>query len=76
VQVYINIWPQHVQLVRDNSHFWNASGIQVEAGLFSGVDINTESVESILSGGVAFSTPDNAGDPAKEGQHFKLADNP
>jgi len=72
VNVYINIWPEHAQLVRSNSRFWNASGISVEAGIFSGVDVRTESAETILAGGVAFETPDKTSGAVKEGQQFEL----
>ncbi len=76
VFVYLNIQPQYAQLVRSNSRFWNASGIDVEAGLFSGVDIHTESAETLLAGGVAFDTPDKKGSAVKDGQHFDLKDKP
>ncbi|HSC75554.1 MAG TPA: MlaD family protein [Pseudomonadales bacterium] len=76
VNIYINIWPQNAQLVRSNSRFWNASGITVEAGLFSGVDIRTESAETVLSGGVAFDTPDKSGAVVKDGKCFALKDKP
>src|SRR3954462_12122709 len=46
----------HDQLVRDTSRFWNASGIDVSVGA-GGVDVSTESLQSILAGGVAFDTP-------------------
>src|SRR3954447_8388195 len=46
----------HDQLVRDASRFWNASGIDVSVGA-GGVDVSTESLQSILAGGVAFDTP-------------------
>src|SRR3954464_7584537 len=44
------------QLVRDTSRFWNASGVDVSVGA-SGVEVATESLQSILAGGVAFDTP-------------------
>src|SRR4051794_28257022 len=44
------------QLVRDTSRFWNASGIDVSVGA-NGVSVATESLQSILAGGVAFDTP-------------------
>ena len=50
---------RYASLVRKNSVFWNASGISVHAGLFSGIQVNTESLKAILEGGVAFATPDN-----------------
>jgi paraquat-inducible protein B len=76
VNIYINIWPQHAQLARSNSRFWNASGITVEAGLFSGVDVRTESAETILAGGVAFETPDKKGEAVKNDHRFSLEAKP
>ncbi len=48
----------------------------VDAGLFKGVKVRTESFETILAGGVAFATPDNAqmGAAARPGQTFALFD--
>lgn len=76
VRVYINIWPQHAKLVHNTSHFWHASGLQVKAGLFSGVDIHTEGAETLLAGGIAFATPDKTGVVVQNGQQFDLADKP
>jgi paraquat-inducible protein B len=73
VLMYINLWPGYEKLVRNNSRFWRTSGIRVEAGLFSGVDIKTESVETILAGGIAFATPDDPAEQAIEEQTFILA---
>src|SRR3954470_11080304 len=44
------------RLVRDTSRFWNASGVDVSVGA-NGVSVATESLQSILAGGVAFDTP-------------------
>jgi paraquat-inducible protein B len=76
VVVFINIRPYYAPLVRNNSMFWNASGIRVDASLVGGVKIDTESVETILDGGIAFATPDNKdmGDSASEGMSFVLHD--
>jgi len=65
---------RYAPLVRKNSVFWNASGISVHAGLFSGVQVNTESLKAILEGGVAFATPDNddMGAPAGPNDVFPL----
>ncbi len=62
-------------LVRENTRFWNASGLDVAMDA-SGIRINTESLLSIVSGGVAFETPANLepGGPAKEGHVFLLYD--
>jgi len=74
VIIFINIRPYYAPLVRSNSMFWNASGIRVDASLVGGVKIDTESLQSILDGGIAFSTPDNPdmGDAASQGMSFEL----
>ncbi len=74
VNIFINIESRYSALVRQNSRFWNASGINIDVGLFSGAKIRTESMEAILSGGLAFATPDNAnmGDTVQENDSFKL----
>ncbi|HME73534.1 MAG TPA: MlaD family protein [Myxococcota bacterium] len=43
--------------VHQNTRFWNASGVEVSAGA-NGVKIETESIVSILIGGIAFETPE------------------
>jgi paraquat-inducible protein B len=45
------------QLVRPSSRFWNASGVDVSLGT-DGVDVSIESLEALLTGGIAFDTPD------------------
>jgi len=44
-------------LVRMNSRFWNASGIDFHLGLFSDAKISAESAQTLISGGIAFATP-------------------
>ena len=74
VFIHLNIENRYAPLVRENSVFWNASGINVSFGLFSGLKIQTESIESILAGGIAFATPDNKdmGGPARQNAVFPL----
>jgi len=76
VIVFINIRPYYAPLVRSNSMFWNTSGIRVDASVIGGIKVETDSLESILAGGIAFSTPDNSdmGDAASEGMSFQLND--
>lgn len=74
VLVGILIEPRYAPLVHSGSRFWNASGFGVEFGLFKGAKIRTESVESLLEGGIAFATPEGKrmGQPARPGQTFPL----
>lgn len=76
VLVHVLIEPRYAPLVRSSSRFWNASGIGVDAGLFKGLKIRTESLEALLEGGIAFATPNNPemGGPALSGQTFSLHD--
>jgi paraquat-inducible protein B len=45
------------QLIRGNTRFWNVSGIDVSVGA-DGFNIRTESIQSMMFGGIAFETPD------------------
>lgn len=76
VLIHVLIEQRYAPLVRSGSRFWNASGIGVDAGLFKGVKVRTESLEALLEGGIAFATPDNPimGGPAQPGQTFVLND--
>ncbi|MGE4535424.1 MlaD family protein [Halomonas sp.] len=78
VLIHALIEPRYVPLVRSGSRFWNASGIGVDAGLFKGVKVRTESLEALIEGGIAFATPNNPemGGPAQPGQTFALFDEP
>jgi paraquat-inducible protein B len=71
IKVFINA--PHDALVYKNTRFWNASGfdLKLDAG---GLKINTESLVSIMLGGIAFETPTSleAGGPAEEGYEFRL----
>ena len=74
VIIHVDIEQHYAHLVRKDSVFWNASGIDIHAGLFSGAQINIESLQSLLAGGIAFYTPEHesSGQPAGQGETFKL----
>src|SRR3954470_10404154 len=63
----------HDQRVRDASRFWNAGGIDVSVGA-SGVDVSTESLQTIIAGGVACDPPgvEEAGQEAEAEPPFRL----
>ncbi|MUK77955.1 MCE family protein [Aliivibrio fischeri] len=54
----IGIHSEFAYLVRENSVFWNVSGVNMSIGL-SGAKVQAGTVDSILRGGIAFSTPDD-----------------
>ena len=74
LEVFINA--PHDRLVTTNARFWHASGIDVSIES-SGVKLNTESLTSIIVGGISFQAPDEtaAGDPAQPDTMFPLYDN-
>jgi paraquat-inducible protein B len=71
VLVRIRIETPYVDLVRANSVFWNAGGASIKVSLL-GAEVKSTSLESLLIGGVAFSTPDSIGAAAPDGSQFKL----
>ena len=75
VDIQIFIHEPYDTYVRKNTRFWNASGIDVTLGA-DGLKVDTQSLISILSGGLAFDNP--AGiqkdTPADENQVFILQD--
>lgn len=60
-------------LVRDNTKFWNTSGIDISAGV-DGFKVRTPSLQAMVSGGVSFAIQDGikAGEQAKDGTTFEL----
>ncbi len=76
-EIHLQIKPRYVKLVRSSSRFWNASGADVKLGLFSGLEINVESLKSLVGGGIVFATPGDAKSrPVKNGAVFPLYDQP
>jgi paraquat-inducible protein B len=63
---------EYAPLVRRNSKFWNAGGIDVHVGLFSGADISATSPRTLISGGIEFATPTDFAEPATNGLAFRL----
>ncbi len=63
----------YAYLVRQNSVFWNVSGVDINFGL-TGANIKAGTIDSIVRGGIAFSTPEQSQLPpaAKNGQTFFL----
>ena len=57
VLIHARIEKDYAPLVRMNSKFWNAGGIDFHLGLFSGAKITAESAQTLISGGIAFATP-------------------
>ncbi|MDE1264812.1 MlaD family protein [Vibrio aestuarianus] len=69
----VEIQKPFAYLVRNNSVFWNVSGVDVSIGL-SGANIKAGTIDSIVRGGITFATPEQKQlQPiAKQGQAFYL----
>lgn len=74
LEIFVNA--PYDKLVTTNARFWHASGIDVSVGS-SGVTLNTESLTSIIVGGISFQAPEEARstEPAKVDASFTLFDN-
>jgi paraquat-inducible protein B len=73
VQIFIN--SPNDQFITTDTRFWNASGVDVTVGA-AGLKVNTQSLTSILSGGIAFREPNWSPNavPADENAEFKIFD--
>jgi len=73
VLIFININERYRTLVRSNTKFWNASGLDIKLGLLSGVTIKSDSLESVMAGGIVFATPNTQSDGVNQGDQFSLS---
>ncbi|MEO6926212.1 MAG: MlaD family protein [Rhodanobacter sp.] len=73
VSVQIFVDGPNDRFVSRSSRFWNASGVDLSVGA-NGLKLNTQSLASVLAGGVAFQDPPGPHDstPALEDTTFKL----
>ncbi len=72
-KIFVNE-PHHLK-VTENTRFWNASGLDVSLSA-EGVEVEMESIVSLLVGGIAFEVPENMrlGDPVPDETVFTLYD--
>jgi paraquat-inducible protein B len=78
VLIRIHIDSPYADLVRTNSRFWNTGGFSFKVSLFGGAELKDTSLESLVTGGVAFATPDDGAlaPAAPKGAQFVLAAEP
>ncbi|MGW8313716.1 MAG: PqiB family protein, partial [Desulfuromonadales bacterium] len=74
IKVFVNA--PFNEKVRQNTRFWNASGIDLTMSA-AGIKLDTQSLVSILTGGISFGLRQHSqpGEQAKEGTTFKLYPN-
>ncbi len=73
VLIGVRVEREYAGLVRTNSEFWNAGGVGVDFGFTTGLSLRGGSLESVLTGGIAFATPTKAGTRAAPGHVFTLS---
>src|SRR5580658_3278740 len=76
VMVRARVLAEYAPLVRLNSKFWNAGGIDVRIGLFKGAEISAQSAQTLFSGGIEFATPPEPAKAAANGAVFELNEKP
>jgi len=71
IQVFIE--SPFENLVTQDTRFWHASGVEVQLNA-GGVTLNTQSLASVIAGGIAFATPPDVepGAAAPSGSRFRL----
>ncbi len=70
VIIRVRVEGLYADLVRTDTRFWNAGGFSFKLGLL-GAELKNTSLESLISGGVAFATPEPS---AKNGQLAPIAE--
>lgn len=73
--VHVLVWERYANLVRAGSAFWNTSGVSVKGGLLQGMQVELESLRSLVGGGIEFASPEKSA-RAKPGTVFFLHDQP
>ena len=73
VSIHLFVDSPYDRFVTPSTHFWNASGIDLSIGAV-GLKLNTESLATVLAGGVAFQSfdEDDTSPPAAEGTRFDM----
>lgn len=74
VTVFVVIQPRYAHLVHKRTRFWNVSGLRASAS-FTGLEVEADSLLSLVRGGLAFGSSRSAREnaaPAQNGDSFPL----
>jgi paraquat-inducible protein B len=72
VMIRARVREEYAPLVRLDSQFWNAGGLHVRGGLFKGIEVSAESLQTAVGGGIEFATPPTFQARAANGAVFVL----
>lgn len=77
VRLVAGIERPYAALLRENTKFWDVSGIRASLGFFA-IKVRTGSLESLTLGGIEFATPEGRamGERVKPGHVFQLNTSP
>lgn len=77
VKLTASIQQKYAALLRENTRFWNESGLKISGGLIS-LNVQSSALESRAFAGVEFATPEGTamGAPVKPGHVYELNDSP
>jgi paraquat-inducible protein B len=73
--IHVTVYQRFAALVRTGSAFWNVSGISLHGGLLKGIQLEIDSLRTIVAGGIEFASPEGS-PPAKPGAAFFLNASP
>lgn len=73
VRINAHIDEGYEPLIRENTKFWNAGGINFNLGLL-GANLRAQSFKALIAGGIAFNNPPQPGARVKNGAVFRLYD--
>ena len=79
VDARVYIQPDYKKLIRVNTQFWTSGGMNASAKLFDfstwspNFKMDMDTLTTVMSGGLAFSTPPQPGAEVPAGHRFKLA---
>jgi paraquat-inducible protein B len=76
VNVHVLLKPNFSSLVRLNTVWWNAGGIDINWHLLSGLNMSAENLKSLVTGGISFATPNDSEGAASPGTTFTLYERP
>lgn len=76
VHIHAVIDRRYRDWVTSEARFWKTGGATFKAGLFSGISVDVDSMQSLVMGGISMALPPSEGDPVDDGFDFALHEQP